>query len=168
VIILPNNKNIIPVAEQVNALTTKNVVVVPTVSMAEGLAALVVYDPEAGCDANGDQMREAAESVTTGEVTQAVRYTKSDIGEIQKDDWIGIVKGDGIVSTAAVMIDSILALLDCIIGDDAEIITIITGDGSDGATTDAITGWLSDRHAAVAVEVHVGGQPLYPYIFGVE
>jgi DAK2 domain fusion protein YloV len=168
VVILPNNKNIIPVAEQVNALTTKSVVVVPTVSMAEGLAALVVYDPEAGSDANGDQMREAAESVTTGEVTQAVRDTKADIGEIKKDDWIGIVKGDGIVSTAAEMLDSILQLLEHIVGDDAEIITVITGDGANGTITDAITGWLGDHHAAVAVEVHVGGQPLYPYLFGVE
>ena len=60
VVILPNNKNIIPVAEQVNALTTKDVVVVPTRSMAEGLAALIVYDPEASCAINGEGMVEAA------------------------------------------------------------------------------------------------------------
>ena len=70
VVVLPNNKNIIPVAEQLDALTNKRVVVVPTTSMPAGLAALVVYDPEDGADANAASMRVAAEGVTTGEVTR--------------------------------------------------------------------------------------------------
>lgn len=172
VVILPNNKNIIAVAEQVDALTTKRVVVVPTRSMAEGLAALVVYDPEASCDVNGAEMTDAAESVTTGEVTQAVRDTTADIGDVKQDvkqgDWIGIVRGDGIVSCATTQLEAILNLLDTIIDDDAELMTIITGTDADAHTTEAVTGWLGDHHAAVTVEVHVGGQPLYPYIFGVE
>ena len=73
VILLPGNKNIIPVAEQVDALTTKTVRVVPTRSMPEGLAALMAYDPEADAPANVLPMRQAAEAVVTGEVTQAVR-----------------------------------------------------------------------------------------------
>ncbi len=168
VIILPNNKNIIPVAEQVNALTSKSVVVVPTVSTAEGLAALIVYDPEASGEANGADMTEAADSVTTGEVTQAVRDTRAEIGDISEGDWIGLVKGDGIVACETDLLDAVLGLLDVIIGDDAELITVITGEGADVAVTDSITGWLGDHHAAVGVEVHAGGQPLYPYLFGVE
>jgi DAK2 domain fusion protein YloV len=168
VVILPNNKNIIPVAEQVNALTKKDVVVVPTRSMAEGLAALIVYDPEASSAINGEGMVEAAASVTTGEVTQAVRDTTVEIGEVRKDDWIGIVKGDGIVSCAADLLDAVIQLLDDIIDDDAELITVIIGEDADASTTDSITGWLGDHHAAVEVEVHAGGQPLYPYLFGVE
>lgn len=168
VIILPNNKNIIPVAEQVNALTSKSVVVVPTRSMAEGLAALIVYDPEASDVANGADMTEAADSVTTGEVTQAVRDSKADIGDINEGDWIGLVKGDGIVASEPDLLDAVLNLLDEIIGDDAELITVITGEDADVAITDSITGWLGDHHAAVGVEVHAGGQPLYPYLFGVE
>lgn len=168
VVILPNNKNIIPVAEQVDALTSKSVVVVPTVSMAEGLAALIVYDPEASSAANGDGMAEAAGSVTTGEITQAVRDTRADIGDISEGDWIGIVKGDGIVSAEADLLDAVLNLLDNIVGDDAELITVITGEDADAGVTESITGWLGDHHAAVGVEVHSGGQPLYPYLFGVE
>jgi len=168
VVILPNNKNIIPVAEQVNALTAKEVVVVPTRSMAEGLAALIVYDPEAPCATNGEEMTEAADSVTTGEITQAVRDTTAEIGEIRKDDWIGIVRGDGIVACSGDQLECVLGLLGEIIGDDAEIITVITGEDAPAATTESITGWLGDHHAAVAVEVHTGGQPLYPYLFGVE
>jgi uncharacterized protein len=168
VVILPNNKNIIPVAEQINALTSKTVVVVPTQSMAEGLAALIVYDPEASCETNGEGMSEAAASVTTGEITQAIRDTKAPIGEIRKGDWIGLVKGDGIVACADTMLDAIFDLLGEIVDTEAELITVITGEGADAATTDAISGWLSDHHGAVGVEVHVGGQPLYPYLFGIE
>ena len=156
------------IRDRVNALTSKEVVVVPTRSMAEGLAALIVYDPEAPCATNGAEMSEAADSVTTGEITQAVRDTNAEIGEIRKDDWIGSVKGDGIVSCSADQLECVLGLLDEIIGDDAEIITVISGEDADAATTESIAGWLGDHHAAVAVEVHAGGQPLYPYLFGVE
>lgn len=168
VVVLPNNKNIIPVAEQLDALTTKQVVVVPTRSMAEGLAALVVYDPEAPCATNGEQMTEAAASVTTGEITQAVRSTTTDAGPVREGDWIGLVGGDGIVSSAKTQLEAVVQLLEVIIGDDSELLTIITGVDVVATTTEAVTGWLRDHHGAVAVEVHEGGQPLYPYVFGVE
>ena len=168
VVILPNNKNIIPVAEQINALTSKRVEVVPTVSMAAGLAALVVYDPEAAAATNSEGMRTAIATVRTGEITQAVRDTHTDIGDISEGDWIGIVKGDGIVAATDSMLATLVALLEEIMHDDAELVTVITGDGSDAATTDAVVGWLGDNHGAVGVEVHVGGQPLYPYLIGVE
>ena len=100
VVVLPNNKNIIPVAEQLDALTTKSVRVVPTTSMPAALAALVVYDPEADADVNLEEMTDAAQSVATGEVTQAVRDTNSDVGAITAGDWIGLVRGDGIVSVS--------------------------------------------------------------------
>jgi len=172
VVILPNNKNIIPVAEQINALTTKNVSVVPTRSMPEALAALVVYDPEADGAENAAEMTDAANSVTTGEVTCAVRDTKTSIGEIAVGDWIGLTgsraSGEGIVSKSDQIAGAAIGLLDEIVGDDAELITIITGDGANGGTTAEIEGWLADHHGSVAREVQYGGQPLYPYLFGVE
>ncbi len=108
VVVLPNNKNIIPVAEQLDALTDKRVVVVPTTSMPAGLAALVVYDPEAGADANAASMGAAAEGVATGEVTRAVRDTTSEAGPIAEGDWIGLVRGDGIVAVG-VTLDGVVA-----------------------------------------------------------
>ena len=117
VVVLPNNKNIIPVAEQLDALTTKTVVVVPTRSMPEALAALVVYDPEA--DAADQRRRDDArrrESVATGEVTQAVRATNSDAGPIDEGDWIGIVRGDGIVAVSGSLDGATVALLDHLVG----------------------------------------------------
>ena len=131
VVILPNNKNIIPVAEQVDALTSKTVVVVPTRTMPEALAALVVYDPEAPADENAAEMGEAIESVATGEVTQAVRDSNSEAGPIKSGDWMGIVRGDGIVAVAATPVEASVALLDRLITTDRELLTIITGSGAD-------------------------------------
>ena len=168
VVVLPNNKNIIPVAEQLDALTTKTVIVVPTRSMPEALAALVVYDPEADAARNADEMAEAAESVATGEVTQAVRDTGSDAGQITTGDWIGIVRGDGIVSVDATLLGAAMSLLDLLVTDDREIVTLIEGSQATAATTDALRAWLADERPDVQVEVHRGGQPLYPYLFGVE
>jgi DAK2 domain fusion protein YloV len=168
VVILPNNKNIIPVAEQVNALTTKNVSVVPTRSMPEALAALVVYDPEADGAENASEMTDAAGSVTTGEITQAVRESGSSLGDIVVGDWIGLSRGEGIVSKGDEIAVAAIGLLEQIVGDEAELITIITGDGADGGITAKIEGWLADHHGSVAREVQYGGQPLYPYLFGVE
>ena len=168
VVILPNNKNIIPVAKQIDALTTKDVRVVPTCSMPEALAALVSYDPEASAESNARSMTEAAESMATGEITQAVRDTNSDAGQVTEGDWIGIVRGDGIVSIAGTLVSSATQLLDHLIDDSRELLTIVTGEDATNAHTDQISAWVSENHPDVAIEVHAGGQPLYPYLFGVE
>ncbi len=168
VIILPNNKNIIPVAQQVDALTTKEVRVVPTCSMPEALAALVSYDPEASAESNARSMAAVAESVATGEITQAVRDTQTDAGQVTSGDWIGIVRGDGIVAIAGTLVTAASQLLDHLIDDQRELLTIITGVDATAAQTDQIVAWLSQNRPDVAVEIHGGGQPLYPYLFGVE
>ncbi len=168
VIILPNNKNIIPVAEQVDALSERSVVVVPTVSMPEALAALVVYDPESDAEDNAAEMVEAIASVTTGEVTRAVRASRSDVGEIAEGDWIGITRGEGIASVAPDVVGATLALLDRLLADGAELLTVITGADATTAVTAEIEGHIAAVHPEVQVEVHRGGQPLYPYLFGAE
>ena len=168
VIILPNNKNIIPVAEQVNALTTKDVKVVHTRTMPEALAALVNYDPEADASVNAEAMSMGAESVATGEITQAVRDTSSGAGPVTTGDWIGLVRGDGIVAVSGSLTGAATELLAHLITDSSELITVLTGVDATVAHTDVITAWIADNHPDVAVEVHRGGQPLYPYLFGVE
>jgi DAK2 domain fusion protein YloV len=168
VVILPNNKNIIAVAEQLDALTTKSVRVVPTTSMPAALAALVVYDPEADVDANVEEMTESAASVATGEITQAVRDAASDCGPITVGDWIGLVRGDGIVSVSGSMDGAACALLDHLITPGREIVTIITGVGATASHTDVLLSWIAEHRPDVQVEVHRGGQPLYPYLVGVE
>ena len=168
VIVLPNNKNIIPVAEQLDALTDKRVNVVPTRSMPEALAALVVYDPEGDAEANFESMTAAIGAMVTGEVTQAVRDAASDAGPVTTGDWIGLLRGEGIVAVSGSVEGAAIGLLGHIVSPDREIVTIIEGSDASSATTEAITSWLTSEHPAVQVECHRGGQALYPYLFGVE
>ena len=168
VVILPNNKNIIPVANQVNALTSKTVHVVPTCSMPEALAALVFYDPESTSEANAAAMSDAAAAVATGEVTQAVRDTNSDAGAVRAGDWIGLVRGDGLVAIGGTMVAASCSLLDKLVTPGREIMTIITGDLATARATEEILAYVAENFDGVEVEVHAGGQPLYPYLFGVE
>ncbi|CAB4965291.1 unannotated protein [freshwater metagenome] len=168
VIILPNNKNIIPVANQVNALTKKEVRVVPTCSMPEALAALVSYDPEADVDSNCEAMSDAAKSVATGEVTQAVRDTNTDAGPVANGDWIGLVRGDGVVAIGSTMVVAATQLLDQLLSGKGELLTVITGNLATARATEEIIAYMADKHPGVEVEVHPGGQPLYPFLFGVE
>jgi DAK2 domain fusion protein YloV len=167
VVILPNNKNIIAVAEQVQSQTEKVVHVVPTRGITEAFAALVSYDPEASSDSNAGEMTDAASNVIAGEVTRAVRDSSSDAGPIHEGDYLGISR-EGIVAVNAALDGAATALLEQLVNDDHEIVTIIEGDGATHASTRAITEWLSEHHPAVAAEVHHGGQPLYPYLLGVE
>jgi DAK2 domain fusion protein YloV len=167
VVVLPNNKNIIPVAQQVDAHTAKTVVVVPTKGITEGFAALLAYDPEAPAADNAAEMTEAAANVVAGEVTQAVRDSSCDVGPIIEGDWLGMAR-DGIRSVEAGLPDAATVLLDELITESHEIITIIEGEGSSPAVTRHITEWLGEHRPAVSAEVHHGGQPLYPYLFGIE
>jgi hypothetical protein len=167
VVILPNNKNIVPVAEQVAGQTSKDVRVVPTRGVAEGFAALLAYDPEADVDANAAAMAAAAEVVVAGEVTQAVRASVSDAGPIAEGDWLGISR-QGIEVDDAELAEACTGLLAKLVDDDHEIVTVIEGEGSSAGTTRRITSWLAEHRPGAEAEVHHGGQPLYPYLFGIE
>jgi DAK2 domain fusion protein YloV len=168
VVVLPNNKNIIPVAEQLAGLTTKVVRIVPTTSMPAALAALIVYDPEADADTNAAEMTDGAQSVATGEITQAIRDANSEAGAITVGDWIGLVRGDGIVAVSGSLDGAACALLDHLITPGREIITVITGADASPGHTDVLLAWIAEHRPDVQVEVHRGGQPLYPYLFGAE
>ncbi len=167
VVLLPNNKNIIPVAEQVDAETSKTVYVVPTRGVAEGFASLLAYDPEAAGLDNAKTMAEAAAAVVAGEVTQAVRDSSCELGAITQGDYLGISR-EGIRALGSGLDLVCTQLLDLLVTDDHEIVTIIEGEGSSAAITRHITSWLSDHHPDVTAETHHGGQPLYPYLFGIE
>jgi DAK2 domain fusion protein YloV len=167
VVILPNNKNIIPVAEQVDALTSRTVRVVPTKGVAEGLACLMAYDPQESAETNAASMTTAASAVVAGEITQAVRESTSDAGPITTGDWLGICR-DGIVAVQPTMTSAATALLASILDDDHELLTVIAGEDADNGVTDEIEAWIGEHHPEVEVEVHQGGQPLYPYYFGLE
>ncbi len=167
VIVLPNNKNIIAVAEQVQALTDKTVRVVKTIGVAEGFAALMEYDPEASADENASNMTACADRVVSGEITQAVRDSEADAGVINAGDYLGISR-DGIVVIADSLDAACSGLIDKLATDDHEIVTLIEGEGASAASTRRLTEWITENRPKATVEVHHGGQPLYPYLLSIE
>ncbi len=167
VVLLPNNKNIRPVAEQVDALVDQVVTVVPTNSIVEGFAALLDYDPDATAQDNAKSMSLSACNVVAAEVTQAVRDTTTDVGEVHVGDWIGLSSA-GVRSIDDSIAGASNHLLAQLITPSHELLTIIEGEGSSPANTRRITEFIADEYPSVSVEVHHGGQPLYPYYFGIE
>jgi len=167
VLILPNNKNIIPVSEQVDHQVDKNVIVVPTRSIPEGFSALLAFDPATDAKTNSRSMSNMAESVITGEITQAVRDSETDAGKVIEGDWIGLDK-TGVIVARKSLTEAALDLLQTLIGDEHEIVTIIEGHDCPDKVTKELLVWLSNEKPEIEVEVHSGGQPLYPYYFGIE
>ncbi len=167
VVILPNNKNIVPVAEQVGGLSEKPVFVVGTAGIQEGFAALLEYDPGASGEENAAAMTAAAGRVRAGEVTRAVRASDSEAGPIAAGDWIGLSRA-GIESVAATLPEATTGLLAKVLGDGDEIVTLIEGAGSTAADTRRVSEWLRENWPGISLELHHGGQPLYPYLVSVE
>ena len=167
VVLLPNNSNIIPVARQVDALSDKAVRVVPTRTMPEALAALVVYEPDADADTNTEAMTAAAAAVRTGEVTHAVRATSSPVGPISEGDWIGIAR-EGIAVVGAEVVDVTARLLSHLLADGGELVTVIVGADAAADATEELLTRVTAAHPGIDIEVHEGGQPLYPFLLGVE
>ena len=172
VIVLPNNVNVGPVAEQAAACSQKKGRVVPTPGVPEGFAALLAYDPEADVDTNADNMATAASRVVAGEVAQASRPAVTGAGPVKEGDWLGLSRqGIKVVTPASGgPADAAIALLGLLVAEDKdyEIVTIIEGEGSHPADTRRIVEWLSENRPGVTSEVHHGGQPLYPYLFSIE
>jgi hypothetical protein len=168
VILLPNNKNIVPVANQIDALTDKTVLVVPTVTVPQGLAAMVAYFPS-----NGDgsslrvSMEAAAGEVRSGEATRAIRSSVTSIGEVAEGDWLGLADGD-LCNVAEDEVGAVIGLLNYLLGNETELVTIITGQNSAPGAVAAVQEWLAANRPDVEVETMHGDQPLYPYLISVE
>ncbi|MGD0380779.1 MAG: DAK2 domain-containing protein [Acidimicrobiales bacterium] len=167
VVLLPNNDNIHPVAMQVCELATKTVRVVPTSGIVEGFAALLEYDPEAGAPENAVAMAESARRVVAGEVTRAVRDATGPAGPIHTGDWMGLSR-DGVEVVGESVAEATCGLLGKLLLDDHELVTLIEGEGTGAGETRRVTEWLAEHRPDVAVEVHHGGQPLYPFLISIE
>jgi len=167
VIILPNNSNIVAVAEQVDSQTSKTVRVVGTHTVTEGFASLLGYDPEATSEKNQTGMLQASQMVESGEITTAVRDSTSEIGEIKKGNFLGLQKGK-VTVVAETIVEATNNLLKEMISDEHEIVTLVSGEDSNKKETDEIVAWVNSEYEELEVEVHEGGQPLYPYYIGIE
>jgi len=119
-------------------------------------------------DANAALMAESASQIVAGEVTRAVRASLCDAGPIAEGDYLGLSRR-GIEVVAANLADAANGLLARLIDEcHHEIVTIIAGEGASAADTRQITEWIDEHHPGVNVDVHQGGQPLYPYLFSIE
>ena len=143
-------------------------VVIPTTSVVEALAALVGYDPDDDIDANAAALGDALLRVRAGEVTQAVRDSSAECGPIAAGDWLAIARDGGIVATAPTPSDACASLLAHLVDDDSEIVTVLVGLDARAADSERIAEHLRFSYPQLEVEFHEGGQPLYPYLVGVE
>jgi hypothetical protein len=112
-------------------------------------------------------MRTAVGHVVTGEVTRAIRDSETGAGPVKEGEYLGLTR-DGPATVSPTLAGAGTALLGRLIADDHEIVTILEGEGASAATTRRLTEWLAEEHPDVMVEVHHGGQPLYPYLFSIE
>lgn len=167
VIILPNNSNIILAAEQTKHLSERNISVVPSKSIPQGLAALISLDEDLDIEENLQRMNESLENVLTGQVTFAVRDTEFNGSSIKKDDIIGLSDKD-ILSSGNNIAEVSLDLLKKLINEDTSIITIIYGNDVSEEEANSLSEKIAKEYSDIDIELVYGGQPLYFYLFAVE
>ncbi len=167
VYIFPNNKNIIMAAEQVEGLTDKNIVVIPTRSIPEGISAILAFMPEASAEDNKEAMVEAASLVKTGNVTFSVRDFELNGKTLPKGKIIGLT-GKSILSAGDDPAEVAKELLSGMVDDDSAIINVFYGEDTKDEDAESLQAYLEETYPACDVLVHNGKQPLYYYILSVE
>lgn len=168
IFILPNNKNIILAANQAQALCKdKDIIVVPTKTVPQGITAMINYIPDMSPRENEERMAEEIQNVKTGQVTYAVRDTHLDDKEIKEGDIMGI--GDhSILSVGGEIADVTLDMFRELIDEDSELISIYYGEGVSGDEAESLGAKLGEAYPDCDIEVHFGGQPIYYYVVSVE
>jgi len=169
VIVLPNNKNIILAAEQANALTDKNIHVIPTKSFPQGLSAVLAFSAEASVEDNVEAMKEAISGVKSAQITTAVRDSKV-VGqdfEVHDGEFIGLLEGN-IVSHGETIEEAATELLKLMVTEDDSIISVYYGEEVSEEDAEAIAADFEETYDDLDVEVYAGKQPVYHYIISVE
>lgn len=168
VYILPNNKNIILAANQAQSLVEdKNIIVIPTKTVPQGITAVINYVPDLSAEENADSMKEEIGNVKTGQVTYAVRDTMIDDKEIRQGDFMGI--GDsGILSVGTDMAEVTLKMVEEMMDEDAELVSIYYGSEVEESEAEQLKEKIEQLNPGCDVELQYGGQPIYYYIVSVE
>ena len=168
IFILPNNKNIILAANQAKDLVEdKEIIVIPTKTVPQGITAIINFVPDADAKSNEETMLDEIKNVKTGQVTYAVRDTHIDDKEIHQGDIMGI--GDaGILSVGQDIAETTLEMLEQLVEDDSELISLYYGQDVTEEEADAFTQEVEKLYPDIDVDVHCGGQPIYYYVLAVE
>ena len=168
IFILPNNKNIILAANQAQSLTDdKDIIVIPTKTVPQGITAIISYMPEADVDTNIEALEEAIKNVKTGQVTYAVRDTHIDDKEIHEGDIMGI--GDrGILAVGQSVEETTKEMLAQLVDEESELISLYFGQDVLEEDAENFAQEVEELYPDVDVDVHMGGQPIYYYVFSLE
>ena len=167
IFVFPNNKNIIMSAEQANDITDKNLIVIPTKSIPEGVSAVLAFDANSSIDENKENMKEVISCVRSGSVTYAVRTTNVDGLDVTVGDIMGLDE-HSVLTTGKDVSDTTVALLEKLVSEDSSNITLFYGEGVTEEDTSILQSKLEERFPSVDVSIVFGGQPVYYYIISVE
>lgn len=169
VFVLPNNSNIIMAAQQAAAISDRNVIVIPSKTMMQGLSAALAYSDDVDVETNTERMTAAIKQVLSGSVTYAVRDTQFNGEKISQGDIIGLL--DNVITKVGTSVDSVAVELLCSMienkGDDC-MVTIFYGEGADEDSAQAVADAVNEKYPDAEITVQYGGQPLYYYYFSVE
>ncbi|WP_110929378.1 DAK2 domain-containing protein [Bacillus massiliglaciei] len=167
VIILPNNKNIIMAAQQAADVLDQNVIVIPTKTVPQGMAALLAFNPANDKEENERSMKDALQYVKTGQITYAVRDTSIDGLSIEKGDFMGLDEGKIKVKSKH-KLEVAKELLSGMVDEDSEILTIFYGEDAEESEVEELAAFCEAQFEELEVEIHNGRQPLYSFIFSIE
>ena len=168
IFILPNNKNIILAANQAQSLVKdKDIIVIPTKTVPQGITAVINYMPDESAAANAELMKEEISNVKTGQVTYAVRDTHIDDKEIHEGDIMGI-GDDGILAVGQSVEKTALEMLSVMAGEDTELISLYYGEDVGEADAGAFAEEVQKAYPDADVDMHFGGQPIYYYVISAE
>lgn len=169
VFVLPNNSNIIMAAQQAAAISDRNVIVIPSKTMMQGLSAALAYSDDVDVETNTERMTAAIKQVLSGSVTYAVRDTQFNGEKISQGDIIGLL--DNVITKVGTSVDSVAVELLCSMienkGDDC-MATIFYGEGADEESAQTVADAVNEKYPDAEITVQYGGQPLYYYYFSVE
>ena len=166
-LILPNNGNIIMAAKQAAGLVDIPVAIVPSKTISQGMTAMLSFNPDADLDENEANMEDSLDTVKSGQITQAIRDTSIDGLEITKGHYMGIVDGKIQVDNADIVVAT-EQMLDKMIDEDSEVITIVIGQDGNQKDAQAVSDYLDEKYEDLETEIHQGDQPVYPYLVAVE
>ena len=167
IIILPNNKNILMAAQSAAEVIDQPAAVVETKTIPQGLTSLLSFDESKSIEENYERMSASLSDVVSGSVTTAVRDTTIDGLEIHENDNLGMVDGKIVVSNPD-MLETLEETFAHMLDEDSEIVTIYVGEDGSEELANELAQALAEKYEDVEVEIHQGGQPVYPYLFSVE
>ena len=167
IFVFPNNKNIIMSAQQANDITDKNLIVIPTRSVPEGISAVLNFDSGSSIEENRSNMEEAISNVRSGSVTYAVRTTNVDGIDVKVGDIMGLDE-HSVLTTGKGVTETTLNLVKMLVSEESSNITLFYGEGVTEEDASIIQTRLEENHPDLDISVVFGGQPVYYYIISVE